>query len=359
MSRGLHQNLQLQRYKFEKDKVPKCLSATIQGKVRTGKTNLAATIARKLFKNIGIQRFVVFGGNALCRADWAKTVPPLYIHGPSIEQLAKILDTQEKLITEDRKRFERKYPDQDYSVPISLCIAIFFDDLGSNKDFMNDKLMKRLATEGRQWGIYRIWILQNFNQLCTEIRDNQDFFITTQCKNEKVMQKIYEEYVGSKIIPKKGFNTIVGAATSSVGMALLIDNAVTTNDITNILYYIKFPVIEKKDGLIGHPAYIEHSNRHYMSKLDIKEVEKHKEAVKELQSTYNQKTSSASSSTHYYHSSKHHHDTKKHRSKAMYMTWEEQNIPDEARLKRKAVEQRHGEFTGEDHRGNTFTVKLA
>jgi hypothetical protein len=193
MSRGLHQDLRLKRFNFDKDMVPKCLSATIQGKVRTGKTNLGAYIARRLFKKVGIQRFAVFGGNALCRADWSKTVPPLYIHGPSIDQLRSILDSQERLITEDRRRFEREHPDLDYSVPIELCIAIFFDDLGSNKDFMNDKLMKRLATEGRQWGIYRIWMLQNFNQLCTEIRDNQDFFITTQCKNEKVMQRIFPQ----------------------------------------------------------------------------------------------------------------------------------------------------------------------
>jgi hypothetical protein len=172
------------------------------------------------------------------------------------------------------------------------------------------------------------------------------------------MQKIYEEYVGSKTIPKRGFNTILAAATSSIGMALLIDNAATTNNIEEVLYYVKFPEVQKKDGLIGSPEYIEYSNRHYMSKIDMKEVELHKEAVKELQSSYKQKTSSASSSIHYHHSYRKD-SSKKPKSKAMYMTWEEQNIPDETRLKRKAIEQRHGEFTGADHRGNTFTVKLA
>ena len=353
MSKGLHQDLSLQRHRFEIDRVPKCLSATIQGKVRTGKTNLGSYIARKLFVNVGIQKFAVFCGNGTCRSDWSKTVPPLYIHGPNIEQLRTLLDTQEKLITEDRKEFEREHPDLDYSVPIELCIAVFFDDLGSNKEFMNDKLMKRVATEGRQWGVYRIWILQNFNQLCTEIRDNQDFFITTQCKNEKVMQKIYEEYVGSKIIPKRAFNAILAAATNKVGTALLIDNAATTHNPTEMLYYIVFPEVKKQHGLIGHPKYIEHSMKHYMSRVDMKEVESRKEAVKELQTSYKQKTSSTSEN-HYHRSNNSH----KYKPKAMYMTWEEQNEPEESLLKRKAIQQRHGEYTGVDHKGNTFTVKL-
>lgn len=356
MSRGTHQDLALTRHRFEKDKVPKCMSGTIQGKVRTGKTNLGAYIARKLFLNIGVPKFAVFGGNATCRADWAKTVPPLYIYGPSIEQLRILLDAQEKIITEDRKQFERENPDLDYSVPIELCIAIFFDDLGSNKEFMNDKLMKRIATEGRQWGVYRIWILQNFNQLCTEIRDNQDFFITTQCKNEKVMQKIFEEYVGSKIINKKAFNIILAAATNKLGRALLIDNAATTHDPVEILYYIVFPEIKKQHGLIGHPKYIAYSNKHYMSRQEIKEVENHKEQVKELQTSYRQRSSSTSES--FINHNHNHHHREKPRSKAMYMTWEEQNVPEEAKLKRKAIEQRYGEYTGSDYKGNTFTVKL-
>jgi hypothetical protein len=238
---SLSSNIHISRFNFENEKVPKCSSIIIQGKRLTGKTNLGAYVLQKLSENVGINQSMVFCVNHT-RQKWANIVPPLNTFDVDIHMLNRIIDTQEKLINEDRLVFERDHPGISYSVPNRLCVALLFDDLGLNKDFNHDKLMKRLSMNRKELGIYPIWIVQNINQLCTEILENSDFIITTKCVNEKVLEKLYNEYVGSRIVSKQEFNVVFSATTKDMNMALLIDNSVVSTNVCDVLNYVVWPL---------------------------------------------------------------------------------------------------------------------
>jgi hypothetical protein len=211
----------------------------IQGKICSGKTNLGLYVANKLSDVIDRKQMTAFCGTDTCRKEWSKTCETF---DADIGELKTVLDRQEKLVNEDRVIFERDHPDLVYSVPTKLRTALFFDSVGANEKFLHDEQMLRLVTKGKKLGVYSMFIVQNIKQLRSEILENQYFIMTTKCTSETVVQKLYEEYIGSKLMTKSEFNTVLTAATSRLGSALLINNSVTSNNVSDVLYYVVFPL---------------------------------------------------------------------------------------------------------------------
>lgn len=194
------------------------------GKRRSGKTTYAMYFSRFLEKYCG--RFLVMCGTTDTLEEWVKGMPRLYVMMGNIEVLRKLIAYQSKKVACCRR--------QNKAIPKHVKVAVFLDDLGRNKEFMNHPVVRDLYNNGRHYGITVVSNLQYLKQLPAQNRDNIDYLGVLYVRNSKGVRDLYDEFGGS--IKFKEFKSVLAKATLNRGLCW-IDNIVTPVTVNDFMFF--------------------------------------------------------------------------------------------------------------------------
>ena len=113
---------------------------------------------------------------------------PLYFDHYDPEDLQHIIDTQQKVILEMKKRKLTKL--------FSICILI--DDFSDDSNFSrHSKLLHSLFTRGRHNSISTLVSTQKFASIAQIVRINATFLIVYRLRNNKDLESFIEEVSGT------------------------------------------------------------------------------------------------------------------------------------------------------------------
>ena len=277
------QEIDLRRHRL--DNMAPCAIYGVLGKRGTGKSVTAQYITSQL-SDEGVPRFSVFCGNKDNMHDWARIVPPLYVHDKNISIIENIVKDQNSRVSDIRGPFEEQqrrlihenphHKFREFKVPMDLRMCIILDDVGSDKNFMNHKVIKDLCSNGRHYGIDLILILQYYTQLAPENRLQLDYPLIMKTFNEKAVANVHTEYVTTSCCSFKLFKCVLSSCTSQLGWCLLIDNKKCETELTKRVFCVKVPYPARRT-YVGSEEYIEYSRQHYLSELRQKQHKKHQQ----------------------------------------------------------------------------------
>lgn len=192
----------------------------IIGARNTGKTYLLSDLLYH-FRKIPVGLF--FTGSEASAENFAKFFPKSFIYDEvDISKIENIVKKQREL--------RKKNTEGDYS---SLLL---FDDCGYDKKTINNKIIKGVFCNGRNWKILLVMTIQYCKDIPPDFRSNVDYVFLLREPIYEVRKKLWKEYAG--IIPKfEIFNEIMNACTEDRG-ALVIDKTTTSNNLEdNIFWY--------------------------------------------------------------------------------------------------------------------------
>jgi hypothetical protein len=267
----MEQRVDIKRHRLT-DLAP-CATVGVFGTRRSGKSSFAKYHAIKLHKS-GIGRFIVFCGNKDSKTEWSRIIPPMYIHGKDMHKLQEVYEYNEMLVEHDRHRFEREeqeqmhydpdYEEREYVVPVELRLAIYIDDIGSDRKFMHSSIMRDICSNGRHHGVELIVICQYITQFHPENRDNLDYVAMLKVSNAKSIDRIYNEYVTNTCCAARLFHYLLAACTAKKGKCMFIANS-NSMLLSERIFHVQIPYPLPRYP-IGKLPYVSYADHHYVSK---------------------------------------------------------------------------------------------
>ena len=167
-------------------------------------------------------------------------IPDEYIYG---EWNPDVVDT---IITQQRKLAK--------AGRLRNCFIVL-DDLAFDKKIFNSKQMRELLFNGRHYGIMLIITAQFLGDLPTYFRSNVDYVITYRTPGIQDRERLYKNFFG--VVPSFHLFQAIMDNTTENYSALVLDNTVQSNALSDCIMWYKAPLRAGKEGAfrIGCPAY--------------------------------------------------------------------------------------------------------
>lgn len=193
----------------------------ICGKPGTGKSTLVMDLIQTHKHIFPVAK--IFNGNEETNHFYTKYFPSLFItpeyREEEIENFAK------------RQQLAKNNPD------INSNSMLIIDDCSDDPKFFKRPLFQKLFKNGRHWNMMLILCLQYCMDISPVIRTNTDYVFIFREPNETVRKNIYANYA-SIVGNYQDFCDIMDQLTEDY-TALVIDNRMQTNKVTDCIYYYK------------------------------------------------------------------------------------------------------------------------
>jgi hypothetical protein len=214
-------NIYLQKLKPEK--MLRDASIAVFGQRRQGKT----VLAEDLLYHIKFHRAIALCGSIGSAKSFRKFIYDTYVEKATIERV-------EELVAEQAKRSEdESLTDEE----IEMCLII--DDMGFNKKFMKHAAMGELASNGRQFKMATLVMVQYLIQMPTELRGNLDYVFFTREQSITNREKARMQYgglCGGGASGQVVWNALMNASTKN-RCVLVIDQTITDSTSVEDCYF--------------------------------------------------------------------------------------------------------------------------
>lgn len=230
--------------KFEPQKMLRDASIAIFGQRRQGKT----VLAEDLLYNIQFKRAHILCGSVGSAKSFRKFVYDTYVEKATIARLEELVQIQA-----DRSEDETLTEEE-----IEMCLVV--DDVGFNKKFMRHPSMGELGSNGRQFKMATLVMIQYIIQMPTELRGNLDYIFFTREQSITNSEKARLQYGG--LCGRGAAGQAVWAAVMSASTqnkcVLCIDQTISDSDSIEDCYFwykARFPMPK---WWLGDKAYRAH-----------------------------------------------------------------------------------------------------
>ncbi len=206
--------------KFDVSKMQENRRAVIIAKTGSGKSFLVQDI---MYYKRHIPCGVVLSGTEDGNAFYGQYVPDLYVHSSYDEDVVREVLNRQKRLTHAK-------------VPNRGCFIIM-DDCVYDKKILKTDLMREIFMNGRHYGAFCLLTMQYMNDMPPPLRTNTDYVFLLRETSLQNRKKLYETFAGM-FKSFKEFCAVMDALTEDYG-CLVIDNTVTSNDLTKQVFWYK------------------------------------------------------------------------------------------------------------------------
>lgn len=271
--------LELNIHKWKINTMRKNNLCVILGQRGSGKTTFTKYLAvNSPYARTG--NHIVFAGSLNVKMSWEEFVHPMFIKDADINELQKIIETQDRLVAKFKKAKQE--------IPDEYTLTIYLDDCGCLIDFIHSRPVKWLAANARNTGINCIIVLQHLYSLTTDVRTNIDYVYTFATRSKRVLKIINEEFLSC--VESRILVALIQHVTSDKGV-LVIDNTSSGSSIEKVCGFMRI-ASELKPGLYGPevPGLVnpETNEKEYLGSIFVKNfIQKYylDEVLKTLQET--------------------------------------------------------------------------
>lgn len=222
------------------------------GRRGRGKTTFARYTAM-YDRNRDTGMFVVMVGSNKVRASWSDIVPRLFIVDISLSYLERMFREQDARIA--------AYDDMGRTLPKKYHITLILDDVGSTGTFMRSKIMRHLASKGRQAYFTVYLLLQKLLQAPTDVRSQADCVFALATSSKKNITALHSEFCSG--VPLREFRAVMSSATENF-RSLVIMNGAGSDDISKVCYCASISPYPPKWYKVGSDEQWAYSKSHYL-----------------------------------------------------------------------------------------------
>ena len=250
---------------FDFENVPDNGFHLVVGKRGQGKSFLTKYLASHWpYRNEGI--CIVIAGSANVKADWSSCVAPLYIHDINEDIVQNLIEDQNRLV--------QKYKDLKVPFPNHHKKLLVIDDAASDVKFMKSAAFRYLASNSRHLQLTVYTLAQYLRQIICEIRMQFDNIFSLATSNRRNISILNDEF--ASMVDNRIFRSVLSAGTERYG-AICINNRTASDNISNVIRFIRAPIDPTQYNRIGSPASWEYSKKHF---LDVKRLRTQKESLR-------------------------------------------------------------------------------
>jgi hypothetical protein len=178
----------------------------IVGKTACGKSTLMYDIMSQLADQFDFGKAMT--PTLSSRKRFESCMPRQFIEKQSIDGLQNYVDY-----------VKQKYDDDDANGKTKKKAYIICDDTAFDEKFMNSTTLKELMMNGRQFGMFRMLVLQYLMTIKPGLRSNADFVFVFWDNNTANQKKIHANWFG--MVPFPRFRELFSLATQNHGVIVI------------------------------------------------------------------------------------------------------------------------------------------
>ena len=223
MARNISLNLKCN----DVDTIPVNAFVLCLGKRMTGKSVFLQSFLGDTV-HTSVATHVLITSSPAVRQSWGPYIHPLF-HidiADCLQYLGQLIVTQRRVVA--------KYGS---AIPANRHVVIVMDDCASDRQVMNSRELRTIATAGRHLCISVYITSQYFMQIRPEVRTQFDLVVCLSTSNKNNIDRLHGEL--ASCAPARVFKSVLKAATQNHGL-LIIDNSINPVDITDSCFVHRF-----------------------------------------------------------------------------------------------------------------------